>query len=125
MPTSEAFRCCLDESEASPGALYVVGGFVGRAQEWDELEREWPACLPVGISVFHTTDCFSGKKSFKGIDIPQRVKVLGDITDVLVAHDVRLVGYGIDSNTYQRLAPKAKYNQFLVRSTSVMLAHLR
>ena len=91
MTTSEAFRCYLDESEASPSALYVVGGFAGRAEVWGKLEAEWAACLPVGISVFHATDCFSGKKSFKGVDIPQRVAVLDIITDVLVAHDVRLI----------------------------------
>ena len=113
MPTSGAFRCYVDESEADSTALYVVGGFVGRAEVWDQLEPEWVSCLPVGISVFHTTDCFAGEKTFKELDIPERVEVLDCVTDVLVAHDVRLIGYGIDSKTYQRLAPKAKQNQFL------------
>ncbi len=45
--------------------------------------------------------------------ISERVAVLDRLTDVVGAHDVRLIGCGIDASTYRKLAPKAKQNEFL------------
>ena len=39
--------------------------------------------------------------------------MLDKLTDVVLAHDLRLVGYGIDVITYKKLASKAKQNEFL------------
>jgi hypothetical protein len=35
------------------------------------------------------------------------------LTDVIAAHKVQLVGYGIDAKTYRSLAPNKKQNEFL------------
>jgi hypothetical protein len=103
----------LDESEDAASSVYVVGGFVGKAEVWKELERCWAAAMPTGISVFHASDCFSGSNQFEGMDIPERVALLNEVTNVIVAHEVQLVGYGIDAKTYKKVAPKAKQNEFL------------
>lgn len=109
----ELFRSYLDESEDSGTRIYVVGGFVGKQTVWSELEPKWLQSLPPGISSFHATDCFTGNRAFKQIDIPQRVALLDKLTEVIVAHEVFLVGYGIDAKTYEKVAPKAKQNEFL------------
>jgi hypothetical protein len=109
----ERFRAYLDESEDSSAGMYVVGGFVGQAGVWDRLEPQWLACLPNGITSFHTTDCFSGNNEFEGISIASRTELLNKLTEVIMAHEIRLVGCGLDAKTYKRLAPKAKENEFL------------
>jgi hypothetical protein len=109
----ESFRAYLDESEDSSIGVYAVGGFVGKAEVWEELTTKWLDCLPTGIAYFHATDCFTGNKQFEGLDIPDRVRILDKVTDVIVAHEVCLICYGLDAKTYQKLAPKAKQNDFL------------
>lgn len=112
-PRAESFRAYLDESEDSATGLYAVGGFVGKAETWELLQPKWLECLPSGVSVFHTTDCFSGNEQFEGVDILERVGLLDKLTDVILAHEVFLIGYGIDARTYKKLAPKARSNDFL------------
>jgi hypothetical protein len=107
------FHAYLDESEDAASGVYVVGGFVGKAAAWDELEAKWRRCLPLRITFFHATDCFTGNNQFRGMDIPQRVALLDRLTDVIASQDVYLIGYGIDARIYQGLAPKAKQNEFL------------
>jgi len=109
----ESFSAYLDESEESSIGVYVVGGFVGKAQVWEEFTTKWLECLPTAITCFHATDCFTGNKQFEGLDIPERVRILDKLTDVILAHEVRLFGYGLDVKTYRKLAPKAKQNEFL------------
>jgi hypothetical protein len=111
-PRPEEFRAYLDESEASANGIYAVGGFVGRTETWELMEPKWMDCLPPGL-LFHATDCFSGNRQFEGRGIPERVALLGRLTDLIVAHEIFLVGYGIDARTYQQLAPKPKNNDFL------------
>jgi len=114
MADLELFQSYLDESENASGVLYVVGGFVGRAAVWGKLEPEWLKCIPPHVTAFHTTDCFTGNNEFEGIDIPDRIAILDKLMNVIAAHEVRLVGYGIDAKTYRSLAPNKKQNEFLV-----------
>jgi len=109
----EQFRAYLDESENSSGEIYVVGGFVGRTAVWDSLKAKWLACLPAGLTAFHATDCFTGNNEFEGVNIGARRALLDRLTAVITAHDIRLVGYGINAKRYRELAPKAKDNEFL------------
>lgn len=109
----ELFRAYLDESEDVAAGIYVVGGFVAKAEVWSDLEPKWLDRLPVGISFFHATDCFTGNNQFSDLDFPERTGILDKLTDLIIAHDVWLIGYGIDAATYRRFAPKAKQNEFL------------
>src|SRR3984957_14772732 len=113
MADLELFQSYLDESEHASGAVYVVGGFVGRAPVWDKLKPEWLKCIPPQVTAFHTTDCFTGNNEFEGIDIPDRIAILDKLTDVIAANEVRLVGYGIDAKIYGSMAPNKKQNEFL------------
>lgn len=110
---AELFCSYLDESEDTTAGVYAVGGFIGKAAVWDILEPEWLKSLPQQITAFHATDCFTGNKEFKSMDIPDRVALLDKLTDVIVAHEVKLVGYGLDAKTYQAVASKKKQNAFL------------
>jgi hypothetical protein len=47
------------------------------------------------------------------MDIPERVALLDKLTDLISEHDVNLVGYGIDANTFGQYAPKPLANDFL------------
>jgi hypothetical protein len=109
----EVFQSYLDESENSTGAVYAVGGFVGKKGVWDKLEPEWLKCIPPQVTAFHATDCVTGNNEFEGIDIPDRIAILDKLTNVIAAHEVQLVGYGIDAKTYRSLAPNKKQNEFL------------
>ena len=113
MADLELFQSYLDESENATGAVYAVGGFVGKAVVWDKLKPEWLKCIPPQVTAFHTTDCFTGNNEFEGIDIPDRIAILDNLTDVIAANEVQLVGYGIDAKTYVSLAPNKKQNEFL------------
>src|SRR5229473_5885642 len=93
----ERFRTYLDESEDSSAGIYVVGGFVGRAEIWDRLEPKWLACLPHGITSLHATDCFTGNNEFQGMSIPNRIELLNNLTEVIIAHEIGLIGCGIDA----------------------------
>jgi hypothetical protein len=117
---SALFSAYLDESEDPATRIFVVGGFVGRTEVWDHLQPKWLACLPDDISYFHATDCFSRHGQFACLDLPSRIAILDMLTDLIVSHDVALIGYGIDSRTYKRLAPKPKHNDFLTNKYSAV-----
>jgi hypothetical protein len=114
MPTiPELFRTYLDESEETTSGIYAVGGFVGKAADWEALEPEWVKALPPSVSCFHATDCFTGNKEFEEMDIPERVALLDHLTDLLVSRNLYLLAYGIDAAKYQQFAPKRLKNDFL------------
>jgi hypothetical protein len=109
----ELFRAYLDESEEEVSGIYAVGGFVAKTHEWEQLEPKWLESLPPSISHFHTTDCVTGNNEFEGTDIPARAALLDALTDLVISCGVTLIGYGIDANTYEKLAPKKMHNEFL------------
>jgi hypothetical protein len=54
-----------------------------------QVAAEVLATLPQGIPYFHATDCFGGREDFDGMDIPDRVRLLDTITDlILEARDI-------------------------------------
>jgi hypothetical protein len=71
------------------------------------------------MAAFHATDCFTGDNGFAGIDIPDRIAILDKLTSVIAAHDVKLVGYGIDAKTYHALASIKKQSEFLANKYAV------
>jgi hypothetical protein len=107
------FRAYLDESADTGNAVFAVGGFAGRAEEWIALEPMWLDALPEGIRYFHATDCFSRGGQFKDIDIPERVALLGRLTDLVLQRDIRLVAGVMDVPAYQAISPKPLQNEFL------------
>lgn len=106
------FRVYIDESSDSPPTIFTVGGFVGPENAWIDLDSKWAAAIPPRVPYFHTTDCFSGRGPFQGVDIPDRVALLDTLTDLIIATDIYLLAIGIDYKAYKRLAPKHKKNDF-------------
>jgi hypothetical protein len=105
------FRAYLDESEES--AIFVVGGFVGKAAVWDDFEPKWLAALPPYVEYFHATDCFGGHGQWKGIPIAERVELLDRLTDAILADHIFMLGHAIDAKAYKKMAPAPKVNEFL------------
>jgi hypothetical protein len=111
------FREYIDESESADSKTFSVGGFVGEDCVWDSLQADWLDALPVGISYFHASDCFGGNNEFepsKGFDIPDRIRLLDKLTDLICETDIKLICHGIDVPAYKVHAPKRKVNDFLV-----------
>lgn len=106
------FRTYIDESEDQDTSTYAVGGFVGKASVWEELQPKWLSKLPPQISYFHATDCFRGAEEFVDMGIPERESLLDELTDLIVAHEIMLVAGTIDVSVYKRFAPKPKENDF-------------
>ncbi len=105
-------RAYLDESEEPEASIFAVGGFVGKATVWEQLQPKWLAALPPGVSYFHATDCFGGRGEFEPIDIPERVKILDDLTDLILEHEIFLIAGTLFVPTYKELAPKKRDNEF-------------
>jgi hypothetical protein len=104
------YRAYLDESDVQ--GIFAVAGFVGKAVAWDSLEQKWLSSLPNGIPYFHATDCFGGHNDFEGMDIPERVKLLDRLTDLILQHEISLVAGTILIPTYKELASKRLANEF-------------
>jgi hypothetical protein len=105
-------RAYLDESEERGTGIFAVGGFVGKASMWEALEPRWLAALPDGISYFHATDCFGGRREFEHLDIPVRVKLLDTLTDLILEHEIFMIGGTVLVPVYQEYAPKRLENDF-------------
>jgi hypothetical protein len=111
------FRQYLDESESPDGSMLAVGGFIGPDSVWDKLESGWLDSLPRSVSYFHATDCFSGNSEFEpkyGFDIPVRIALLDQLTDLICESNLKLICRGIDVVAYKRHARKPTRNEFLV-----------
>ena len=107
-----SFRAYLDESEEPGAAIFSVGGFLAKAGVWEELQPKWLAALPAGISYFHATDCFGGHGEFSGIDIPERIRLLDALTDLILGHEIFLIAGTLLIPIYEELAPKRLQNDF-------------
>ena len=105
-------RAYLDESEDRGTGIFAVGGFVGKADVWNALAPKWLAALPEGISYFHANECFVGKDQFKHLDIPDRVKLLNTLTDLILEHEIFMIGGTVLVPVYQEYAPKRLENDF-------------
>src|SRR5579864_408705 len=107
------FHAYIDESSDTNNAVFAVGGFAGRTEEWTVLEPLWLDALPNGIEYFHATDCFSRCGQFKDIDIPERVALLDRLTDLVLEAKIWLVAGVMDVPAYQAISPKRLENEFL------------
>jgi hypothetical protein len=114
IPTVAVFRAYLDDSANTEDTFFIVGGFVGHDKAWRSLEPKWKDALPSCLEYFHTADCFTGSGQFKekNIDIPERVRLLDTLTDLITKHDIRLIACGLPTKKYANLAPKKKSNDF-------------
>jgi len=106
------YRAYLDESSEMGDAVFSVGGFGGREEEWIAIEPQWLEALPRGIEYFHATDCFGGRGQFSGMDIPARVALLDKLTDLILDRKLYLVAGVIDVPAYNQFSPRHLENEF-------------
>jgi hypothetical protein len=106
------YRAYLDESEEQGTGIFAVGGFIGKATTWDVLEAKWLAALPAGVSYFHATACFGGRDEFECLDIPQRRELLDTLTDLILEHEIFMIGGAVQAPVYREFAPKRLENDF-------------
>jgi len=118
------YRAYVDESSDNPQTNFTVGGFVGTADSWKELEPKWLAAIPPGISYFHATDCFGGRKLFRGITMQHRVQLLDTLIDLILSVDAKLLKYRIDVEAYRAFAPKLRQNDFGTNQYAAPLSFL-
>ena len=90
----------FDESQDKQEKVHAIGGFVGTADEWEELQDKWIARVkPTGVKAFHFADCeepghgeFSNKKGWK---IEDRKQLIKDVIQLLCSQEVLMLGCGI------------------------------
>ena len=102
-----AIRFYGDESEDPAGKVIAIGGFIGRADEWDELQEKWIARVkPTGASAYHMTDCENGRGEFgddKGWKAEDRLQLTIDLIELITQHDIFLIGLGLLLDDYRDL----------------------
>jgi len=64
----ESFSAYLDKSEESSIDVYVVGGFVGKAEVWEELTTKWLDCFADWDYVLPCNRLLHRKQRFEGLD---------------------------------------------------------
>jgi hypothetical protein len=107
------FRAYLDESAEKGNAVFAVGGFAGRDEEWTAIEGPWLDALPTGVDYFHATDCFGGHGQFKGVSIADRTALLDHLTDLILERELFLVAGVIDVPASKLVSPRHLENGFL------------
>jgi hypothetical protein len=101
-------RGYFDESQDKQEKVHAIGGFVGTANEWEELQEKWIARVkPTGVKAFHFADCeepghgdFSDKKGWK---IEDRKQLIKDVIQILCSHKVLMLGCGVILDDYKKV----------------------
>ena len=110
------FRAYVDDSTEELKRIFTVGGFAANDEDWERLEPKWLEFLGdlavKGITHFHATDCFAGANEFEGIYSPEREAILDRVLALILEHPLKLIGYGVDEDTYKQFAPKKVRNEF-------------
>ena len=96
------FRAYIDESAESGNAVFAVGGFAGREEEWTALEPLWLGALPACIDYFHATDCFGRRGQFANMGMTDRIALLDRLTDLVLDRNIRLVAGVMDVPAYEQ-----------------------
>ena len=101
-----ALRFYGDESEDKDGKVFGMGGFIGRAEEWEALQEDWIARIkPTGIKAYHMIDCECGYGEFSGWPKPQREELTKDLIGLILKRELFMLGFTVMLDDYRSLAP--------------------
>jgi hypothetical protein len=104
-----AIRFYGDESEDRDEKVLAIGGFIGLADAWNELQEKWIARVkPTGVTAYHMIDCECGWGEFsesKGWTKPDRDKLTIDLINLIIQHDVFMLGFAVLVDDYKQIAP--------------------
>jgi hypothetical protein len=105
-----AYGAYFDESERlEDGDPLCVAGFVFKVTAYKQFCRAWRPFLRSAlngksIKAMHMTDLVQGKKEFKGIDIPTRVKCLERAVGIVCKHALLVTGAIVDQKEFEETA---------------------
>lgn len=104
-----AIRFYGDESEDKEEKVHAIGGFIGFAEDWDELQERWIARVkPTGVGAYHMTDCECGHGEFseqKGWKKRDRDQLTIDLIELICQHNVFMIGTGVLLDDYRQIGP--------------------
>jgi len=104
-----AIRFYGDESEDQGSKVMAIAGFIGMAEEWDDLQEKWIARVkPTGVSAYHMTDCECGLGEFSeknGWSPKDRQQLTTDLIDLIIQHKIFLIGEGLLLDDYKEIPP--------------------
>jgi len=104
-----AVRFYCDESEDKDSKVMSLAGFLGLAEDWDNLQEKWIARVkPTGVSAYHMTDCDNAGGEFadaKGWTKSDRTQLTVDLIELLAQHKVFLLGLSVLLDDYRSLPP--------------------
>jgi len=109
-----AIRAYFDESEDKDHKVHAIGGFIGRADDWQELETRWmERLIPTGVRAFHLIDCENGYREFsesKGWTKEARFGLIRELIDLILEYEIYLIGCGVLLEPYEKMAPLDNHN---------------
>jgi hypothetical protein len=100
----------FDESGhvAQPG-YYGMAGFVGSADQWTDLNREWVSALSsVGCRTFHMVDFAASRGEFVGWDEARRRKLMQGLVKAVKSADLTAIAATIKMEDYNALTSEQR-----------------
>jgi hypothetical protein len=89
-----------DSTDSDTYSVAVLAGYVGTAEDWDDLANEWIGVLsdstwPSPVVEFKASDCASGKGHFRSWDSAKRNELVGRLIQVITNQKyTSLIGIG-------------------------------
>lgn len=98
-------RAVCDDSKNARTVAFA--GIVGTQEEWDVIRTRWLDCTKG--KEFHSSNCETGHKDYKGIPKQERLDEYKRLTTIL-ANESTLCGFGValDIDAFRSSLPKAK-----------------
>lgn len=100
----------FDESGFNPGSYqFLVGGAIGKVQDWDRLEPLWEARLQQdNVKVFHASHCVINKGEFGDIQHWTRTRqqwLFGDLGRIMASCNLSIIGANVWASLWNTMFP--------------------
>jgi hypothetical protein len=99
-----------DDSGTHHGAKVVLlCGFLADGDDWVKIDEPWQRVLhkpewPSIIKAFHTADCVAGDREFRDWSYAQRLAMLGDLVNVIIALPIMAIGAAVIVDDFNALS---------------------
>ena len=92
------FNAYVDDTDGEEHPLTAFGGFIGKLESWEAIDKSWSeANAKNSIAAFHAKN--------NGPLIPEDL-------EIVLQHELFMLGALLDSKTYRQYAPKRLSNDF-------------
>lgn len=100
---------CDESQDGNRERVWVMAGYVGIAQEWENFTRIWGEALSRhGLSEFHMADCEHGVREFKTKSPNERAELQREFIGIINRSHIVGAAGGIMLNAYNDLLPYFK-----------------